>query len=378
MKTVIASHKNHAIFRPTKMSVIAVLTSGGDAPGMNAAIQAVVKIGAARGYDILGIERGFGGLIKGQVRELTHRTVGGEVVPFPGLDSLGSIGGTILGSSRCPEFKDPKVREKGIEFLNTWGAGGLIVIGGNGSMAGAHDLAAQWDHPVVGIPASIDNDIGRTREAIGVDTALNTIVEACDRISDTAQSHHRAFVVEVMGRDSGYLAMSAAMATAADAVLLPEHGRTIDEVIVAVEQAIRKAFSVERSKRRVLIIKAEGVGVWTHLLVEEVAARMADTDVEIRGAVLGHLVRGGNPSYRDRMLAGRFGLTAVDILLSGVTDVMVGWNLTDLGAPTSDPWIRTFSIDDVLTETRALLDGSSDVTIDRLRRIENIQGVLSI
>lgn len=361
------------------MSVIAVLTSGGDAPGMNSAIQAVVKVAASRGFDVLGVERGFEGLITGQVRQMSQRTVGGGVVPFPGLDALGSLGGTVLGSSRCPRFKEPAVRAEAISHLKNWGADGLIVIGGNGSMAGAHDLSRECDIPVVGIPASIDNDIGMTREALGVDTALNTIVEACDRISDTARSHHRAFVVEVMGRDSGYLAMASALATAADAVLLPEHGRTIDEVIDAVEQAIRKSFAEERGKRRVLIIKAEGVGVWTHLLVEEVASRMkADSDVEIRGAVLGHLVRGGNPSYRDRMLAGRFGLTAVDALLAGSTGVMVGWNLTDVGVETSDPWIRLFSIDDVLTETEALLDGSSDVTIDRVRRMEEIQGVLSI
>jgi 6-phosphofructokinase 1 len=253
------------------------------------------------------------------------------------------------------------------------------VIGGNGSIAGAHALAAQTEVPVVAIPASIDNDVGLTREALGVDTALNTIVEACDRISDTARSHHRAFIVEVMGRDSGYLAMAAAVATAADAVLLPEQDRGFDEVVEGVAGTIRRSFSMPRDKRRVLIIKAEGVDLPTHMLVDEVTAELEDMgDIEIRGAVLGHLVRGGNPSFRDRMLAGRFGLTAVAAVLAGRTDCMVGWNLTDRGEPTADSWIRLFQISDVLEETEALLDGSSEVTMDRVRRMEAIQGVLAI
>jgi 6-phosphofructokinase 1 len=237
----------------------------------------------------------------------------------------------------------------------------------------------ECDIPVVTIPASIDNDIGLTREALGVDTALNTIVEACDRISDTARSHHRAFIVEVMGRHSGYLAMASAIASAADAVLLPEQGKTFDEIIDAVATCVRDSFRAPRSKRRVLIIKAEGVDVPMHMMVDELEAELQDLpNVDIRGTVLGHLVRGGNSSFRDRLLAGRFGLVAVDALLAGRTDVMVGWNLTELGDPTSDAFIRLFPIADVLAETEALLDGSSDVTMDRVRRMEAIQGVLAL
>jgi 6-phosphofructokinase 1 len=356
---------------------LTVLTSGGDAPGMNAAIQAVVKIGAARGLDVMGVERGYDGLIDGETRLLT-RHLGEAVIPDPFVDAIGGLGGTVLGSSRCPRFFEPVHRAKAAANLREWGSQGLIVIGGNGSIAGAHALATECDIPVASIPASIDNDIGLTRESIGVDTALNTIVEACDRISDTARSHHRAFVVEVMGRDSGYLAMASAVATAADAVLLPEQSKSYDETIESIAACIRHSFSEIRGKNRVLIIKAEGVDIPTHLLVDEVSAEVADMDVDVRGTVLGHLVRGGNSSFRDRLIAGRFGLTAVEAVLSGRTDLMVGWNLTDLGEPTSDSFVRAFPMADVLRETAALLDGTSTVAQDRVIRMEKIQGVLAL
>lgn len=344
---------------------------------MNAAIQAVVKIGAARGLDVLGVERGFDGLIDGHTRLLT-RHLGTGVIPEPTVDGIGALGGTVLGSSRSGRFLDAEHRAVAAANLRAWGSEGLIVIGGNGSIAGAHALASECEIPVVAIPASIDNDIGLTRESIGVDTALNTIVEACDRISDTARSHHRAFVVEVMGRDSGYLAMASAVATAADAVLLPEQSRSYDEVIDSVSACIRHSFSEVRGKNRVLIIKAEGVDIPTHLLVDAVSAEVEDMDVDVRGTVLGHLVRGGNSSFRDRLIAGRFGLVAVDTVLAGKTDLMVGWNLTDMGEPTTDSFIRVFAIADVLAETQALLDGSSSLAQDRIVRMEKIQGVLSL
>jgi len=356
---------------------LTVLTSGGDAPGMNAAIQAVVKIGASRGFDVLGVERGYDGLIDGHTRLLT-RHLGDLVIPEPAVDGIGALGGTVLGSSRSPRFFDPEHRAVAAANLRAWGCEGLIVIGGNGSIAGAHALATECEIPIAAIPASIDNDIGLTRESIGVDTALNTIVEACDRISDTARSHHRAFVVEVMGRDSGYLAMASAVATAADAVLLPEQSRSYDEIIDGVVACIRHSFSEVRGKNRVLIIKAEGVDIPTHMLVDAVSAEVEDMDVDVRGTVLGHLVRGGNSSFRDRLIAGRFGLIAVDAVLNGKTDLMVGWNLTDMGEATSDNFVRVFPIIDVLRETEALLDGTSTVAHDRVARMEKIQGVLSL
>lgn len=363
------------------MQRIAVLTSGGDAPGMNAAIRAVVKVAASRGVEVMGVERGYDGLIDGDMHLLTRRLPdGGRLAPTADVETMGSLGGTVLGSTRCPRFLTEEGRTTAAGRLRDAGVEGLIVIGGNGSMAGAHALAIDTGFPVIGIPASIDNDIGLTREALGVDTALNTIIDATDRISDTARSHHRAFIVEVMGRHSGYLAMASAVAAAADAVLLPEQGRSFDEVVAAVADAIRASFATARDKNRVLVIKAEGVDIPTHHLVNEVSAELADLpQVEVRGTVLGHLVRGGSPSFRDRLLAGRFGLTAVEGLLGGGTDVMAGWTYgSERGIPTSDPFIHLFALEDVLVETRALMDGTSEVTMDRVRRMEAIQGVLAL
>jgi len=345
---------------------------------MNAAIQAVVKVAASREIGVVGVERGYEGLIEGEFADLT-REINGATMPAQALDGIGGLGGTVLGSSRSPRFFEASWRAVAGRKLREAEIGGLIVIGGNGSIAGAHALAQECDIPVVAIPASIDNDIGLTRESLGVDTALNTIVEACDRISDTARSHHRAFVVEVMGRHSGYLAMASAVATAADAVLLPEQDRSLDEIVESVARCIRHSFSSSRGKRRVLIIKAEGVEITTHRLIDEVSEELSDlTNIEIRGTVLGHLVRGGNSSFRDRLLAGRFGLVAVGAVMAGRTDLMAGWNLTDRGEATHDSFIRMFPIAEVIEETESLLDGSSPVTMDRVRRMEAIQGVLAL
>ena len=372
-QSTVASKEDH-------LPALAVLTSGGDAPGMNAAIRAVTKVAASLAVPVWGVEMGFDGLIDGEFRPLTRQSgSNGALTPTAEVEAMGSLGGTSLGSSRCPRFYAREGRAEASRQLEKYSITGLLVIGGNGSLAGAHALAIEGESPVIGIPASIDNDIGLTREALGVDTALNTIIEACDRITDTARSHHRAFIVEVMGRHSGYLAMASAVAAAADGVLLPEHQRNRDEVIEAVTECIVRSFDVARDKNRVLIIKAEGVPVPTHELVQEVTDRLGGmANVEIRGTVLGHLVRGGNPSFRDRLLAGRFGLVAVHAALAGRTDLMTGWNLTDRGEPTSDSWIRLFPLADVLTETESLLDGTSAVTMDRLQRMEAIQGVLAL
>jgi len=363
------------------MTAIAVLTSGGDAPGMNAAIRAVTKVAASHGIPTWGVERGFDGLIDGEFRPLTRRSKSGAPAPLHEIEIQGGEGGTMLGSSRCPRFFERESRAMAVEQLEEYSITGVVVIGGNGSMAGIHAFAGETDIPIVGIPASIDNDIGLTREALGVDSALNTIVKACDNISDTARSHHRAFIVEVMGRRSGYLAMAAAVATAADAVLMPEVPHTRDDVIDSVVNCIESSFDEGRDKTRVLIIKAEGIDVPTHEIVEEATRKMEahGKDYELRGAVLGHVVRGGDASYRDRFLAGRFGRVAVEGLLAGTTDVMAGWNIgVDIGITTTDDWIRLFDIGDVLVETEALLDGTSPVSIDRVARMEAIQGVLAL
>lgn len=345
---------------------------------MNAAIRAVAKVAASRGVRVIGVERGFDGLIEGRVRQLT-RAVAGGLAPIGELQSAGGMGGTMLGSARCPRFHHPEGREAASHRMLSLGVSGLVVVGGNGSMAGAHALALESPIPVVGIPASIDNDIGCTSDAIGVDTALNTIVEACDRISDTAQALKRAFVVEVMGRRSGYLAMSSAVAAAADAVLLPETSASDEEIIESVTEVIGRNLGTERAKRQVLIIKAEGIELSTTALVEAVEERLAGQGIDIRAVVLGHIVRGGAPSFHDRMLAGRLGLVAVDALLGGTTDMMTAWRTTiDGGAPTQDPMVELFPIGIVLEETEALLDGTSEVTKRRIRRMEEIQGVLAL
>lgn len=362
------------------MKRIAVMTSGGDSPGMNAALRAVTKIAAARGVQVAGILEGYEGLIDGRFRELTH-DVGGVVVPDLELDAAGSMGGTLLGSARSARFRESAGRAAAAEHLR--GFLGMVCIGGNGSLTGAHLLATEHGIRVMGIPASIDNDIGCTGTALGVDTALNTIVEACDRISDTARAHKRAFVVEVMGRQCGYLAMASAIAAAADAVLVREQGRSDDALVDAVSDVVRRAFA-QRGKRRVLIIKAEGVEMPCTRLVRRVQEALQTDEtglagLEIRATVLGHVVRGGNPSFQDRMVAGRLALASVEALLSGASDEMVGWNSpVSGGTPTVDPMVHRFPLSRVLSETEALIDGSSPVTQRRLQMMQAVQGVLPL
>jgi 6-phosphofructokinase 1 len=364
------------------MKRFAVLTSGGDAPGMNAAILAVVKVAAFRGIEVLGVRRGYDGLLDGDLRLLTREVSStGRLAPLPEVEDNANDGGTLLGSSRCQRFFDPEHRKHACRQLMDHGAEGLIAIGGNGTMAGAHTLAPECPPvTVVGIPASIDNDIGATASALGVDTALNTIIEACDRISDTARSHRRAFIVEVMGRRSGYLAEASAAAAAADAVLLPEENRTNEEIISSVENIIRDSFATDRQKSRVLIIKAEGVTISATNLVDAVDDRLeGNLDIDLRATVLGHVVRGGRPTYHDRMIAGRLALGAVNALADGADDCMVTWNTTTLGGDsTDDPRVHRFPLETVIAEGKALLDGSSDVTQRRISRMKTVQGVLAL
>ena len=360
------------------MRKIAVLTSGGDAPGMNAAVWAIIKLAAARDISVVGVEAGYDGLIDGHFQQLTRELDDGGLAPETGLDWLAGTGGTFLGSSRCPRFMEPEGRAEAVQRMRHAGIDGLVVIGGNGSLTGAHLLANECDIPIVGMPASIDNDIGGSTDAIGVDTALNTIIEACDRISDTARSHHRAFILEVMGRRSGYLAMAAAVAATADAVLLPEEPLGREEILDQLEALLRRSFDTDRDKRRVLIIKAEGVPTPTLLLAEELKERVADLDnVSVRSIVLGHLVRGGHPTFHDRLIAGRLGLGAVDALTAGTTDVMVGWQ-SNIGTRTQDPQVSIVPLADMLVETEKLLDGTSKVTAMRLHLIREVQGVLAL
>lgn len=350
------------------MTPIAALTSGGDAPGMNTAIRALVKAAARAGVEVFGVHSGYDGLIDGRASVLHPRDV----------DDIGSYGGTVLGSVRSARFRTPEGRAQAARWLN---GRPLVVIGGNGSLAGAHALAVEHGVQVIGLPASIDNDIGCTGLAIGVDTALNTIVEAADRIADTARAHQRAFILEVMGRQCGYLAMAAAVAAGADACLYRESGRPADEVIAALTALLDRSFGGERPKRKVLVLKAEGVQIPTTALVDRLQEHLAVTrpGVDCRATVLGHVVRGGSPSYQDRMIAGRLAIGAIEALRAGATDEMIAWQPhTQGGTPTPDPSVRRFGLAQVLVETEALLDGTSAVTRRRVRMMEAYEGVLAV
>jgi 6-phosphofructokinase 1 len=361
------------------MKKVAVLTSGGDSPGMNAAVRAIAKLGASRGVQVVGSLEGYEGLIDGRFRELSHVAPDGKVTVDAELDFAGGQGGTLIGSARSARFRDPAGRATAAGVLQREGIEGLVVIGGNGSLTGAHLLASEHGVKIIGIPGSIDNDIGCTATALGVDTALNTIVEACDRISDTARAHRRAFVVEVMGRDCGYLAMASAVAVAADAVLIKEQGKSCEQLVDDIANVIRNGFS--RGKRRILILKAEGVSEPCTKLVRLTEEHMKAElpGLEIRATVLGHLVRGGNPSYQDRAVAGRLGFSALTALLDGATDCMTGWmSPVAGGVATADASVALFSLELVLEETRTLIDGTSPVTKRRVALMQKAAGVLAL
>jgi len=366
---------------------IALLTSGGDAPGMNAAIRAATALCIAEGYNVLGVRNGYRGLLRGDFVPLTMNDVGGIL----------RDGGTTLGSARCLEMHQPDARDKARQHLTTANVGGLIVIGGNGSLTGALALTDPGEAPdvsfsVVGIPASIDNDIGLTGMAIGVDTAMNTIVEACDKISDTASAHDRTFIVEVMGLDCGYLAMTAAIAAGADAVLFREAEKTPDEVVELIAKTVIRAREGAGRPQRVVVIKSEGTLLRNDELKTRVDARLvellgeAGPPVETRVTVLGHVVRGGRPSAFDRLLASRLAHVAVRALLAGDTRKMAGWMLpldgalpAEIGARSeSAPYCNLINLAAVIDETRRLLDGTSTLTRWRRDVFARIEDVLSL
>ena len=288
-----------------KYRTIGVLTSGGDAPGINPCIRAVVRSAISQGVEVIGIQEGFDGLIRGEMQSLRVRDVGGIL----------QRGGTFLRTARCPEFLERKGQRQALRELNESGIEGLIVIGGDGSMRGAHVLAG-LEFPVVGVPASIDNDIWGTDMSLGVDTALNTIMEAVDKLRDTASSHQRAFLVETMGRGCGYLALLVGVVCGAEVILIPEVEMPLEQVGDAVEDAYA------RGKTHAIIIVAEGAKVNVNQVADHLNTR--EVGFETRGTILGHVPRGGSPSAFDRMLATRMGVEAVEILFQGTTDVMVG------------------------------------------------------
>ncbi|WP_251549547.1 6-phosphofructokinase [Neobacillus muris] len=285
------------------MKKIGVLTSGGDAPGMNPAIRAVVRKAIFNDMEVYGVYGGYAGLIKGDIKKLE-------------LGSVGDIihrGGTMLLSARCPEFKSREVQQIGIEQLNAHGIEGLVVIGGDGSYMGAKALTEQG-YPCVGVPGTIDNDIPGTDFTIGFDTALNTVIDAIDKIRDTATSHDRTFVIEVMGRNAGDIALWAGLAGGAETILIPEENYDMNNIV----ERLRKG--QERGKKHSIIVVAEGVcsGVDFAKQLKEL------TNNDIRVSVLGHMQRGGSPSAQDRVLASRLGARAVELLMEGKGGRAVG------------------------------------------------------
>ncbi len=290
------------------MKRIAVVTSGGDAPGMNAAIRAVVRTGLDKGWDIFGIRHGYTGLINGNIVPLGARDVG----------TIMQHGGTILGSSRCPEFKTEEGRLKALRTLNQNGIDALVIIGGNGSQTGAHALS-QMGYPVVGVPSTIDNDLYGTETSIGVDSALGVALEAIDRLKVTASSHERAFVVEVMGRDCGYLALMAGIAGGADAIVIPEAEMEPESVATI----LRAAY--ERGKTHALVVVAEGAKCTVGKLFLYFQEHQEQLGFEVRATRLGHVQRGGAPSVFDRLLSTRLGAAATERLAQGEHGILVGF-----------------------------------------------------
>lgn len=289
------------------MKRIAVLTSGGDAPGMNAAIRAVVRTGLSHGLAVSGVRRGFAGLMAGKFTDMGARDVSGII----------QHGGTILGSARAPEFETEDGRSQAVRALRQEGVDGLIVIGGSGSQQGAHALHAMG-FPVVGVASTIDNDLWGSEITIGVDTALNIAIEAIDRLKTTASSHQRAFLVEVMGRNCGYLALMAAIAGGAEAVVVPEVKTDPD----ALARELHDAY--ERGKTHAIVVVAEGDEYNAQRLQQHFAEHHDRIGFTLRVTTLGHVQRGGNPGAFDRILATRLGAAAATRLAEGEPGVLMG------------------------------------------------------
>ena len=285
------------------MKKIAVLTSGGDAPGMNAAIRAVVRYGIDKELNVMGVRRGYAGLINGEIFEMTRHSVSDII----------HRGGTILKTARCEEMKTEEGRKKAVNVLNVFGIDGLIIIGGDGSFKGAQVLS-KLGVATIGLPGTIDNDLAYTDITIGFDTALNTVLDAINKIRDTSSSHERVSVVEVMGRNCGDIALYSSIAGGAEKVIIPEKGYDLNDLCKTILEGKR------RGKLHNLVILAEGVGG-----AKELASKVEEiTGIESRATVLGHIQRGGHPSSFDRILASRLGAKAVDLLIEGKSSRVVG------------------------------------------------------
>ena len=289
-----------------KIKCIGILTSGGDAPGMNAAIRAVTRASIASGLTVKFIYRGYEGLINNEIKEFTTENVSNII----------QRGGTILKTARSKEFMTPEGRAKAHENMVAAGIDALIVIGGNGSLSGARIFAEEFDVPCIGLPGTIDNDLSGTDSTIGYDTTLNTIVECVDKIRDTATSHERIFFIEVMGRDAGFLAQNSAIASGAEAAIIPEDSSNADQLEQFISRGIRK------SKSSSMVIVSESPKCGAMYYADRVKKEYPEFDVRV--SILGHLQRGGSPSAYDRILASRLGVGAIQALKEGQRNVMIG------------------------------------------------------
>lgn len=291
--------------KKAKHRAIAVLTSGGDAPGMNAAIRAVVRYGLSQGCEVYGVTKGYSGLLEGQIHSMNASSVANII----------QRGGTILKTSRCEAFHRKSVRREAANILRRKGIDALVVIGGDGSFTGAHLLEKETRFPTIGVPGTIDNDIAGSEDTIGFDTAVNTAIEAIDRIRDTASSHDRLFLVEVMGRSSGYIALSTGIGGGAETIVVPENKLTVGAIRKAIERGIK------RGKSSSIIVVAEGDKPG---LSQRIADDLEKIGYGSRVCILGHTQRGGTPTAHDRYLASTLGASAVAYLLSGKSNAMVG------------------------------------------------------
>ena len=290
-----------------RINSIGILTSGGDAPGMNAAIRAVTRSAIYNGLKVFGIYRGYKGLVTGEIQEFKSQNVSNII----------QMGGTILKTARCKEFRTAEGRALAYENMKKFGIDALVVIGGDGSLTGARILAQEFDIPCIGLPGTIDNDLYGTATTIGYDTALNTILDAVDKIRDTATSHERLFFVEVMGRDAGFLALNGAIAAGAEAAIIPEFSTEVDQL----EQFIEHGFKKSKSSSIVLVAESELTGGAMHY-AERVKNEYPQYDVRV--TILGHLQRGGRPTAHDRIIASRMGVASIQALLEGQRNVMIG------------------------------------------------------
>ncbi|MDX9748087.1 MAG: 6-phosphofructokinase [Paludibacter sp.] len=286
---------------------IGLLTSGGDAPGMNAAIRSVTRAAIFNNIRVKAIYRGYKGLITGEIKEFQTQNVSNII----------QQGGTILKSARCAEFRTPEGRQLAYENLVREEIDALVVIGGDGTFTGARLFSQEYNVPIVGLPGTIDNDLFGTDSTIGYDTALNTIIDAVDKIRDTASSHERLFFIEVMGRDAGFLALNSALASGAEAAIIPERETKVDQL----EELIRNGFRKSKNSSIVIVSESEVTG-GANGLAERM--RREHPEYDVRVSILGHIQRGGSPTAYDRIIASRMGVAAIDALIDGLRNIMIG------------------------------------------------------